>query len=296
MPISRPTDLRSKAMQDPTPSRLFVSTAWLAEHLDEPGLQVVDASWYLPTQGRDGRQEYEAGHVPSAIYFDLDAVSDHASSLPHMLLDEAAFGREAGELGLSSNATLVVYDGAGLFSAPRVWWTLRLFGAREVLILEGGLPQWKAEGRPLETGPSRAAPAHFAARQTPGKVADLEAVRRALTDGGAQVVDARPAARFRGEAAEPRAGLDSGHMPGSFNVPFAGVVADGRLRDADGLRQAFGQAGVDLARPVVASCGSGVSAAILVLAMESLGKTDAALYDGSWTEYASRPGLPIAKG
>ena len=283
-------------MEYRTPSKLFVNTAWLADHLGDPDLQVVDASWYLPTQGRDGRKEYEAGHVPGAVYFDLDAVSDHTNGLPHMLLDAEAFGREAGQLGLSSDTTLVVYDGMGLFSAPRVWWTLRLFGAREVLILEGGLPQWQAEGRPLETGPSTAAPARFAARQAAGKVADLAAVRRVLADGTAQVVDARPAARFKGEAPEPRPGLESGHMPGSLNVPFAEIVADGRLKGADALRHAFDQAGVDLARPVVTSCGSGVSAAILVLALESLGKTDAALYDGSWTEYASRPDLPIEKG
>lgn len=283
-------------MEYRTPSKLFVSTAWLADRLGDPGLQVVDASWYLPTQGRDGRKEYEAGHVPGAVYFDLDAVSDHTNGLPHMLLDAEAFGREAGQLGLSSDTTLVVYDGMGLFSAPRVWWTLRLFGAREVLILEGGLPQWKAEGRPLETGPSTAAPARFAARQAAGKVADLADIRRVLSDGSVQVVDARPAARFTGEAPEPRPGLESGHMPGSLNVPFAAIVADGRLKDADELRHAFDQAGVDLARPVVTSCGSGVSAAILVLALESLGKTDAALYDGSWTEYASQPDLPIEKG
>lgn len=283
-------------MEDRTPSKLFVSTAWLADRLGDPYLQVVDASWYLPTQGRDGRKEYEAGHVPGAIDFDLDAVSDHTNGLPHMLLDAEAFGREAGRLGLSSDTTLVVYDGMGLFSAPRVWWTLRLFGAREVLILEGGLPQWKAEGRPLETGPSTAAPARFAARQAAGKVADLADIRRVLADGSVQVVDARPAARFTGEVPEPRPGLESGHMPGSLNVPFAAIVADGRLKDADDLRHAFDQAGVDFARPVVTSCGSGVSAAILVLALESLGKTDAALYDGSWTEYASQPDLPIEKG
>ena len=277
-------------------SKIFVSTAWLVDHLGDPDLQVVDASWYLPTQGRDGRTEYEAGHVPGAIYFDLDAVSDHTSGLPHMLLDAAAFGREAGQLGLSSDTTLVVYDGAGLFSAPRVRWTLRLFGAREVLILEGGLPKWKTEGRPLETGPSTAAPARFAARQAAGKVADLDAVRRVVADGSAQVVDARPATRFKGEAPEPRLGISSGHMPGSLNVPFSAVVSDGAMKPPEDLRRTFAEAGVDLDRPVVASCGSGVSAAILVLAMEILGKDDAVLYDGSWAEYAGQPDTPIDKG
>ncbi len=278
------------------PTAPFVTTEWLAARLGNEGVQIVDGSWYLPAQNRDGRAEFLAGHIPGAIFFDIDAVADHSQGLPHMLLDEAAFAREAGQLGISSDATLVVYDGFGLFSAPRVWWTLRLFGARTAFILEGGLPKWKAEGRPLESGPSRAKPAVFNAKQAQGRVADLGTIRAVLADGSAQVIDARPAPRFKGEAPEPRPGLESGHMPGSLNLPFSAIVDDNGLKSPDALREAFAQAGVDLNRPIVTTCGSGVSAAIVVLALEAIGKPDALLYDGSWSEYASLPDNPIEKG
>lgn len=274
----------------------FVTTEWLAAHLSDPEVQVIDGSWYLPTQERDARAEFEAGHVPGAIFFDVDAVADHSTDLPHMLLDEAALGHEAGRLGISSQTTLIVYDGVGLFSAPRVWWTLRLFGAREVFILDGGLPKWKAEGRPLEAGPSRAKPATFKAVQKHGRVADLPAIRNVLASGSALVVDARPAARFKGEAPEPRPGIESGHMPGSLNVPFTALVEGGALKAPEALHRTFAEAGVDLTRPIVATCGSGVSAAIVTLALETIGKPDTLLYDGSWAEYASRPDSRIDKG
>lgn len=271
----------------------FVSTEWLASRLSDPDLQVIDGSWHLPTQSRNGRLEYEQAHIPGAIFLDIDALADGTAGLPHMLLDDAAFGRGAGRLGISSSKTLVVYDGSGLFSAPRVWWMLRLYGASEVFILDGGFPRWISERRPTESGPSRAGPTVFEAQRVGGRVADLYDVRRALESGAAQIVDARPVARFTGQAPEPRPGLRSGHMPGSFNLPFSALVADGTLADPGTLRRSFAEAGVDLDKPVVASCGSGVSAAIVVLAMHTLGRRDAVLYDGSWAEYASRPDSTI---
>lgn len=273
----------------------FVSTAWLAAHGADPAVVPVDGSWYLPAQNRHASAEFAAGHIPGATFFDIDALSDRASPLPHMLPDPAWFGREAGAIGIPSDATLVVYDGAGLFSAPRVWWTLRVFGARDVRLLDGGLPAWTAEGRPLEAGPPRRAPARFAAFPPGAAVAALDDVRQALASGDATVLDARPAPRFAGAAPEPRPGLASGHMPGSLSVPATDLVADGRLKSPDELRAAFAAAGVDAARPAITSCGSGVTAAILTLALTVLGRTDLRLYDGSWAEYGARADLPVAR-
>jgi thiosulfate/3-mercaptopyruvate sulfurtransferase len=275
---------------------VFVTTEWLASRIADPDIVVIDGSWYLPTQNRDGKAEFAEGHIPGAVFFDIDSIADQTSGLPHMLLDEASFAKQAGELGVPSDKTLVVYDGSGLFSAPRVWWTLRLFGAKEVLILQGGFPKWKAEGRQVESGSARRQPTQFTARKKDGAVAELEAVRQALDSGKAQVVDARPAPRFKGEAPEPRPGVRAGHMPGSYNLPFTEVIADGELKSPKALREVFDRSGIDLDQPVIASCGSGVSAAILVLAMETMGRHDTTLYDGSWAEYGSRNDLPIAKG
>jgi thiosulfate/3-mercaptopyruvate sulfurtransferase len=274
----------------------FVSTAWLAERLGAADILVLDASYYLPTQKRDADAEYRAGHIPGALRFDIDAVADKSTALPHMMPSAAAFAAAVGAMGISERDTVVVYDGLGLFSAPRVWWTFRLFGARAVFVLEGGLPRWVAEGRPLETGTATRAPTTFAARTPPDVIADVARVQRTLAEGSAQVVDARAADRFRGEAPEPRPGLPSGHIPGSLNVPHATLVRDGTLKPADELAAAFAAGGVDLDRPVLTSCGSGVSAAVLWIALHTLGREPVALYDGSWTEWAGRGDLPIATG
>lgn len=273
----------------------LVSTEWLETRLSAPDLVIVDASWYLPTQNRDARAEYEAGHIPGAVFFDIDAVSDRTSNLPHMLPRPEDFARAVGALGIGDGKRIVIYDGAGLFSAPRAWWTFRTFGAQDVVVLDGGAPRWRAEGRPWTDEPSRIRPAAFTPRLHHAAVAGLADVKAALADG-TQVVDARSAERFRGEAPEPRPGLPSGHMPGAFNVPASSVIADGRLKSPEEIAAVFAAAGVDPSRPVVTSCGSGVTAAILTLALESLGRPAKALYDGSWTEWASTPGCPVAQG
>ncbi|MFN3350564.1 3-mercaptopyruvate sulfurtransferase [Pseudorhodoplanes sp.] len=275
-------------------SKSLVSTQWLEDHLDAPDIVVVDGSYYLAAMKRNAREEYLAGHIPGAVFFDIDAVADHSSSLPHMLPSPEAFSSAMRAMGIGDGTTIVVYDGAGLFSAPRVWWTFRTFGVRDVYILDGGLPKWKAEGRPLDFGEVKRTPRHFTARFNRGAVADAADVQKALAQSDIQVVDARSAARFAGTAPEPRPGLKSGHMPGALNLPWETIVEDGRLVAPDRIRSAFEGAGIDVDKPVVTTCGSGVSAAILWLALDALGKEPKALYDGSWTEWASRGDLPIA--
>jgi thiosulfate/3-mercaptopyruvate sulfurtransferase len=273
---------------------LLVTPGWLAERLGDPDIRIVDASWYLPAQNRDPKAEFIAGHIPGAVHFDIDAIADRSTSLPHMLPGETEFAAAAGALGLSADKTIVVYDGAGLFAAPRVWWTLSVFGAKDVRILDGGLPAWKREGLPLEAGEAQPSPATFRAHLDTGRVRDFHAVASTLTEDREGVVDARSAGRFAGTAPEPRPGLPSGHMPGARNLPFDRLLdANGRIVEPHAIRKAFADAGVDLDMPVVTTCGSGVTAAILAFGLALIGKDDVALYDGSWTEWAQRDDAPI---
>ncbi len=278
------------------PSRWLVSTDWLADHLRDRNVVAVDGSYFLPTQQRDAHAEYRGGHIPGAVFFDLETISDHSTELPHMLPGAKHFGEAVGALGIGDGDSVVVYDSAGLLSAPRVWWTFRIFGARKVYILDGGLPKWKAEGRPLEQGDAERTRQKFNAEMNVGAVAMLADVRMALTADSAQIVDARSPERFAGTAPEPRPGLHSGHMPGSFNVPYGRLIENGRLVPRARIEAAFTDAGVDLDKPIITSCGSGVTAAILTFALESIGKEAKGLYDGSWAEWGSRPDLPVERG
>ncbi|TGD67691.1 3-mercaptopyruvate sulfurtransferase [Tabrizicola sp. WMC-M-20] len=284
----------------PSPSddpRTLVSTGWLAAHLKDPDLRVLDASWFMPDSGRDARAEYAAAHIPGARFFDIDEISDQRSSLPHMAPPVEKFMSRMRAMGVGDGHQVVVYDGAGLFSAARVWWTFRLMGKTDVAVLDGGLPKWLAEGREVEDAAPVVRDRHMTVSRQNQLVKDVTQVAHAAKLAQAEIIDARAAPRFRGEVAEPRAGLRSGHIPGSKNVPFATLLnADGTMKGPAELQAVFEAAGVDLTQPAITSCGSGVTAAILSLALERIGHRSHALYDGSWSEWGMYEDLAVAKG
>ena len=275
----------------------LVSTDWLAAHLGEPDVAIIDATWFLPDAGRDAKAEYAKSHIPGAAFFGIDEISDHESDLPHMLSSPAEFAVAVRRLGVSRGSQVVIYDAHGLFSAPRAWWNFRVMGHAASFVLDGGLAKWIAEGRPVETGWVTPAHGDFKAHFDQRLVRNLEAVRQALASGNAQIVDARSAARFTGASPEPRAGVRSGHMPGALNLPYAALVtSDGTLSEPDQLRAAFQRAGVDLARPIVTTCGSGITASLLALALARIGRPDVAVYDGSWSEWGARADTAVVEG
>jgi thiosulfate/3-mercaptopyruvate sulfurtransferase len=276
-------------VQDP-----LVATAWLAAHLDAPDVKVADATWFLPTLGRDARQEYAEAHIPGAVFFDIDDIADAASPLPHMLPDAAKFSSRMRRLGLGDGTRIVLYDNNKYSASARAWWTLRLFDHPEVAVLDGGLAKWRAEGRPVTDEPVTPKEAHFTARQNNLLVRDLEQMRANVLSRREQVVDARSRGRFAGIEPEPRAGLRGGHIPGSVCLPHLELIAtDGTLLPEPELRRRFAAAGVDANRPVVTSCGSGVTASTLALALYRLGRDDVAVYDGSWSEWGGRSDTPV---
>ena len=275
----------------------LVSTGWLADHLAAPDLVVVDGSYYLPAANRDAEAEFRERRIPGAVRFDIDAIKDRSSDLPHMLPSPEVFATEVGALGIGDGSMVVVYDGAGLFSAPRVAWTLRTFGATDVAVLDGGFPAWLAEARPVETeAPRQPRARRFTPRFDNSAVASRDDVRRALETGSAQLLDARSAARFTGAEPEPRPGMRSGHMPGALNLHYTRLVPNGHLADAETIRAELAQAGIRPDRPVITTCGSGVTAAILSLALERAGQPAKALYDGSWAEWGRPSDTPVETG
>ncbi len=275
----------------------LVSTEWLGAHLSDPDLRIIDASWYLPQMERDARAEYDLCHIPGARFVDIDDLSDERSELPHMAPPVEKFTSRMRSLGIGDGHQVVVYDGAGLFSAARVWWLFRLMGNNDAAVLDGGFPKWRAENRPVEDTPPVSRERNMTAQRRAHLVKDAAQIAAVVERGGAQIADARAPERFRGEAPEPRPGLRKGHIPGARNVPFATLLnPDGTMKNESGLRAAFEGAGIELTKPIVTSCGSGVTAAVLSLALERLGHRDHALYDGSWAEWGMREDLDIETG
>jgi thiosulfate/3-mercaptopyruvate sulfurtransferase len=279
----------------PEKSPFVVDADWLQEQLGRPGLSIVDASWYLPAQARDPEAEYDAAHIPGTVFFDQDLVVDPDSNLPHTLPKPPLFAQHAGSMGISVDDTIVVYDGPGMFTAPRVWWMFRVMGAAEVFILDGGFDNWRKAGRPVTDEVTKIAPCVFHTDFDEARVAGIEDVRKVVESGG-QIADARPPRRFSGEDSEPRKGVRSGHMPGAKNVPALSLSENGYLLPLAELRGKLQGAGLDLDKPIVTSCGSGVTAAVITLALESIGHGANRLYDGSWTEWGGRRDTPAVTG
>jgi thiosulfate/3-mercaptopyruvate sulfurtransferase len=277
--------------------KTLVSTDWLAQHIKDPDLRLLDASWYLPGMGRDPKAEYDAAHIPGARFFDIDEISDARSDLPHMAPPAEKFMSRMRAMGVGDGHQVVVYDGAGLMSAARVWWLFKLMGQDNVAVLDGGMPKWVAEGRKTEDMPPIPRDRHMTVRFQNQLVRDVTQVAQASKLKDPQIVDARAAGRFRGDDPEPREGLRPGHIPGSRNLPYTDLLnADKTMKSVDAMKAAFEAAGVDLSRAVITSCGSGITAAVLGLALERIGHKSWSLYDGSWAEWGMFPTVPVATG
>jgi thiosulfate/3-mercaptopyruvate sulfurtransferase len=283
---------------------LLQTKTWLTEtdelesELDAPDLVIVDASWHMPDEGKDARAEYVTEHIPGAIFFDIDEIADTKSKLPHMLPPPEKFSSRMRSMGIGDGSRIVIYDSSGLFSAARVWWTFRVMGVDDVSVLNGGLPKWKKEGRPVESGaPVGRTTRHFTARRNADLVRDVSDIKKLVKDKSAEIVDARAPERFAGNAPELRPGLRSGHIPGAHNLPYGKLLnKDGTLKSAPELERLFADAGVDLSKPVVTSCGSGITASVLALALAQLGHRKTSVYDGSWSEWGADQSLPIETG
>ena len=275
----------------------LVTTAWLADNLDAPDLKVVDASWYFPQEQRDAQAEYAAAHIPGAVFFDIDDIADDTTDLPHMLPDAVKFSARVRRLGLGDGSRIVVYDSQGILPAARVWWHFRAMGHEDVVVLDGGLPKWIAEGRPVEDGPAAPQERHFTPRWQADIYRSVDQMRDIVASGREQIIDARAAGRFEGKDPEPRAGLRGGHMPGARNIPLSAMLAsDNTMLPADQLKIVFEKAGVDIDKPIVSTCGSGITASVVALALARLGKPRSAVYDGSWTEWGGLSDTPVATG
>jgi thiosulfate/3-mercaptopyruvate sulfurtransferase len=275
----------------------LVSTDWLAAHLNDPDLRIFDASWYMPDMNRDAKAGYEAAHIPGARFFDIDEISDHRSALPHMAPPVEKFMSRMRAMGVGDGHQVVVYDGLGLFSAARVWWLFRLMGKTDIAVLDGGFLKWQAEGRPVEDLPPMVRDRHMTVQRQAGLIKDVTQVAAASKLGDYEIIDARAAERFRGEVPEPRPGLRAGHIPNSRNLPFTRLLnEDGTMKDTQAVTAEFEAAGVNLSKPAITTCGSGVTAAILNLGLERIGHRNHALYDGSWAEWGMYGDLKVAKG
>jgi thiosulfate/3-mercaptopyruvate sulfurtransferase len=296
--VQTPHSAREIIPMPSTPATWLVETDWLASHLTSPDVVVLDGSMHLPTSGRDAKAEYAGAHIPGAIYFDIDAVSDKANPLPHMLPSSFQFASQMKKLGIGDGHQIIVYDSEGLYSAARVWWMFRIMGNQNVRVLNGGFKKWRTEGRVIEDMPPiKRTERHFTARFNGALVRSADEVKALIGHAQTQIVDARAAPRFAGSVPEPRAGLRAGHIPSSKSLPFGTLLnADGTLKPRADLAQIIAAAKVDVQRPVVASCGSGVTAGVVALALAELGHADTAVYDGSWTEWGARTDLPIATG
>jgi len=277
-------------------SVFIVSADWLSKHWNDPGVSVIDASWYLPAMGRDARKEYDAGHIPGAHFFDQDVIANTKSGLPHTVPSPALFEQHVSAMGVARDDTIIVYDGPGYFSAPRVWWLFRTMGAEKVFVLDGGLDGWKKEGRFVTDKPTMCAPTAFVPKFNASKVASFEQMMSTVQSQTTQIADARGMGRFTGEEPEPREGMRSGHMPGAKCLHYATLAPDGYLLELDELRKVINEAGINPEKPVVTTCGSGVTAAVITLALASLGNENTSLYDGSWAEWGSRQDTPVIKG